>query len=97
MINELGYIDYTNPLIRNSYGIKQKLVDFLEEHNMKLFVNVDEGTVIVYDNDGNDIEHMTLSQLSKRVQISWLYDKHPIEKIERNETIKRFWTRFSKK
>ena len=50
MINELGYIDYTNPSIRNYYGIKQKLVDFLEEHNMKLFVNVDDGTVIVYDN-----------------------------------------------
>ena len=84
MINELGYIDYTNPSIRNYYGIKQKLVDFLEEHDMKLFVNVDEGTVIVYDNDGNDIEHMTLSQLSKRVQISWLYtNKKDFEQVFR--------------
>ena len=70
-------------LFSNSYGIERVIgepnclseatriiSDFLEEHNMKLFVNVDDGTVIVYDNYGNDIEHMTLSQLSKRVQIS---------------------------
>ena len=70
MIEELGYIDYTNPIIRSYYGIKERFVLFLEEHRLSLFVNVDENKVIVYDKNGNDLEHMTLKQLERRIKLS---------------------------
>lgn len=60
------YIDYLNPIIRNHYGIKEQFVTFLENNKMSLFVS--EDNVIVYDEYGNDIVHMTLKQLSRRVQ-----------------------------
>ena len=78
MIEELGYIDYTNPIIRSYYGIKERFVLFLEEHRLSLFVNVDENKVIVYDKNGNDLEHMTLKQLERRIKLSWLIDVNKI-------------------
>ena len=78
MIKELGCIDYTNPTIRNFYGIKESFVSFLERHKLSLFVNVDENKVIVYDKNGNDLEHMTLKQLARRIKLSWLIDVNKI-------------------
>lgn len=72
MIKEQGCIDCTNPTIRNFYGIKESFVSFLERHKLSLFVNVDENKVIVYDKNGNDLEHMTLKQLTRRIKLSWL-------------------------
>ena len=72
MIKELGCIDYTNPKIRNFYEIKESFVSFLERHKLSLFVNVDENKVIIYDKNGNDLEHMTLKQLTRRIKLSWL-------------------------
>ena len=69
MVTELGYIDYTNPIAQNYYGIKEHFALFLKEHNLSLFVNADENKAIVYDIDGNDIEHMTLKQLARRVKV----------------------------
>lgn len=69
MVTELGYIDYTNPIVRNYYRIKECFAEFLRKHNLSLFINTDENKVIVYDTDGNDIEHMTLKQLARRVKV----------------------------
>lgn len=69
IVKELGYIDYTNPITRNYYGIKEHFAAFLREHNLSLFVNTDENKAVVYDTDGNDLEHMTLKQLARRVRI----------------------------
>ena len=36
---KLGYIDITNPITRNYYGIKECFVAFLRKHNFSLFIN----------------------------------------------------------
>lgn len=78
MIKELGCIDYTNPTVRSFYGIKESFMSFLKEHKLSLFVNTDENKVVVYDKNGNDLEHMTLKQLTRRIKLSWLIDINEI-------------------
>ena len=68
-VTDFGYIDYTNPITRNYYGIKECFALFLKKHNLSLFVNAEENKAIVYDTEGNDIEHMTLKQLARRVKV----------------------------
>ena len=68
MIKEIGKIEYTNPVVRNYYGIKERFVSFLDKNRLSLFV--DNNRVIVYDKDGNDLEHMSLKQLTRRVTLS---------------------------
>lgn len=72
MVKELGYLDYTNPIIGSYYGIKERFVSFLEKHRLLLYINADNNEAIVYDREGNDLEHMTLKQLSRRVKIKYL-------------------------
>lgn len=69
MVTELGYIDITNPITRNYYGIKECFAEFLRKHNLSLFINTEENKAVIYDIDGNDIEHMTLKQLARRVRV----------------------------
>lgn len=69
MVTDFGYIDYTNPITRNYYGIKECFAEFLRKHNFSLFINTEENKAVVYDTDGNDIEHMTLKQLARRVKV----------------------------
>lgn len=65
-----GYIDFKNPATRNYYNIKEQFTDFLAKNNLSLFIDEDEGIAIVYDSDGNDLERMTLKQLSRRVRLA---------------------------
>ena len=64
------FINYTNPIIRNYYGIKERFVTFLKENNLSLSIDEDENRVSVYDSMGNDLEHMTLKQLARRVKLT---------------------------
>lgn len=64
------FVDYASPIIRNYYGIKERFVTFLKENNLSLSIDEDENHVIVYDSAGNDLEHMTLKQLARRVQLA---------------------------
>lgn len=64
------FVDFTNPIVRNYYGIKERFVMFLVEHNLSLSIDEDENRVIVYDSDGNNLEYMTLKQLTRRVRVS---------------------------
>ena len=64
------FVDFTNPVVRNYYGIKERFVTFLVEHNLSLSIDEDENRVIVYDSDGNNLEYMTLKQLTRRVRVS---------------------------
>lgn len=72
MIIDTGktFVDYENPIIRNYYSIKERFVTFLEENNLLLSIDEDENRVIVYDSAGNDLAHMTLKQLARRVQLA---------------------------
>lgn len=64
------FINYANPITRNYYRIKERFVTFLAVHNLSLAIDEDENRVIVYDSAGNDLEHMTLKQLARRVQLA---------------------------
>ena len=64
------FVDFTNPVVRNYYGIKERFVTFLVEHNLSLSIDEDENRVIVYDSNGNNLEYMTLKQLTRRVRVS---------------------------
>ena len=68
-VTEFGYIDFKNPITRNYSGFVVCFVAFLRKHNLSLFINSEENKAIVYDTDGNDIEHMTLKQLARRVKV----------------------------
>lgn len=63
-------INFNNPITRNWYNIKEEFVEFLNRNNLTLDVDEDESRVVVYDKDGNDLEHMTLKQLPHRVKIT---------------------------
>ena len=64
------FIDYLNPVIRNYYNIKERFVTFLEENNLSLSIDEDSNEAVVFDSAGNDLIHMTLKQLSRRVQLA---------------------------
>ena len=64
------FINYANPITRNFYGIKERFVTFLKENNLSLSIDEDENKVVIYDSNGNDLVHMTLKQLARRVQLA---------------------------
>lgn len=64
------FVEYENPITRNYYGIKERFVAFLEENNLLLSIDEDENRAVIYDSTGNDLEHMTLKQLSRRVRVA---------------------------
>ena len=64
------FINYENPVVRNFYGIKERLATFLAVHDLSLSIDEDENRVIVYDSNGNDLAHMTLKQLVRRVRLT---------------------------
>ncbi len=63
-------MNLSNTLERNYYNIKDEFVKFLVNNKLELHIDEDMNKAIVYDNEGNDIEIMTLKQLSKRVKIN---------------------------
>lgn len=58
-----------NPTLRNYLGLKAEFVVFLLNRDYQLYVDFDSCRAVVYDAEGNDIEHMTLKQLSRRVKV----------------------------
>lgn len=62
-------INIENPVERNYYGIKEAFVSFLVDNKMSVEADEDEGTATVFDASGNDIAHMTLKQLSRRIKL----------------------------
>ena len=64
------FINYENSITRNFYNIKERFVMFLENNNLSLAIDEDDNRAIVFDSAGNDLEHMTLKQLARRVRLT---------------------------
>lgn len=64
-----GFVNLKNPIIRNYLGLKAEFVVFLLNRDYKLYVDFDSCRAVVYGTEGNDIAHMTLKQLSRRVKV----------------------------
>lgn len=64
-----GFINLKNPEIRNFLGLKQGLIEFLLDNRYQLYVDFDKDRAVIYSEEGNDLAHMTLKQLSRRTKI----------------------------
>lgn len=64
-----GFINLKNPEIINFLGLKQELVELLLNNKYQLYVDFDNDRAVVFSEEGNDLAHMTLKQLSRRTKI----------------------------
>lgn len=69
MMPHNGFINLKNSEIVSYLRLKKKLVQFLQDNGCQLYVDFDSDRASVYDLDGNDLMHMTLKQLARRVKI----------------------------
>lgn len=58
-----------NPEIRNFLRLKKEFVKFLLDNRYQLYVDFDEDRAVIYSEEGDDLAHMTLKQLSRRVTV----------------------------
>ena len=64
-----GFINLKNSEVACYLGLKKEFVEFLLHNSFQLYADFDSGRAVVSDLYGNDLEHMTFAQLSRRVRI----------------------------
>lgn len=69
MMPRNGFINLKNSEVTSYLRLKEKFISFLLENDYRLYVDFDADRVVVYDSEGNDLEHMTFKQLARRTAI----------------------------
>ncbi|GEM_PF-5623311 len=64
-----GFINLKNSEVTSYLRLKEKFISFLLENDYRLYVDFDADRAVVYDSEGNDLEHMTFKQLARRTAI----------------------------
>lgn len=64
-----GFVNLKNSEVTGYLGLKKEFVKFLLDNGYQLYADFDSDRAVVYDSEGNDLEHMTFKQLSRRTMI----------------------------
>ena len=69
MMPRNGFINLKNSEVTSYLRLKEKFISFLLENDYRLYVDFDSDRAVIYDSEGNDLEHMTFKQLARRTAI----------------------------
>ena len=69
MMPRNGFINLKNSEVTSYLKLKKGFVKFLLDNGYQLYADFDSDRAVVYASEGNDLEHMTFKQLSRRTMI----------------------------
>lgn len=69
MMPRNGFMNLKNSEVISYLKLKKDFVKFLLDNGYQLYADFDSDRAVVYDSEGNDLEHMTFKQLSRRTMI----------------------------
>ncbi|MCX4322542.1 MAG: hypothetical protein OSJ59_06205 [Lachnospiraceae bacterium] len=69
MMPRNGFVNLKNSEVTNYLRLKKDFVRFLLDNGFQLYADFDSDRAVIYDSEGNDLEHMTFKQLARRTTI----------------------------